>query len=372
MEVDAKVGSAVRRVTDRFLRLGQSTPMHEIKASLGPKRKVLNDLLTNGFLRTVGDSYFPGLLAVSKLENPERRVWCLRGTAAVHHALKELYTLHGERTFDTAKVLDLVRNSSDPLITEDDVRAGMLFATEFHGYISGWSNDPSGAVASARVTEGILDFDGIQPAWHRELQARKAAIEAAKGTRVDGPPIEDPADVDALLGIYNRGRFDNDLRRLLASATNEAPLSLAMIDVDHFKEVNDNEGHEAGDRVLKNVPSILKTASRGKGFCYRWGGDEIALLLPNYSVSEAQAVAERVGTAVDRARLGVPERRVTVSVGVATFPETTDDPQQLFAHADKAMYAAKDDGGNQVRKADKKSPLDSLRAATSPTPEPRH
>jgi diguanylate cyclase (GGDEF)-like protein len=158
---------------------------------------------------------------------------------------------------------------------------------------------------------------------------------------------------DPLTGLYNRAHFDEQLEGKLALADRYGPVSLVMVDIDHFKRVNDSFGHEAGDAVLRRVAGLIQEAVRSTDICVRYGGEEIALLLPHTGQAAAQEMAERLrdriaSTVAFHKGATIP---VTASFGVATYPEPVSDRQQLFPQADEALYRAKAEGRNCVRLA---------------------
>jgi diguanylate cyclase (GGDEF)-like protein len=154
--------------------------------------------------------------------------------------------------------------------------------------------------------------------------------------------VEWLATRDPLTGVYNRAVFDERLAEGVAWAKrSERPLSLIVLDVDRFKEVNDGFGHQAGDEVLRVVGETLLANSRAEDVAARFGGDEFAVLLPNCPGMTAFAIAERLRASISD---GVPLRRITVSAGVATLPRSGGTPQQLLAAADVALYQSKRDG----------------------------
>jgi diguanylate cyclase (GGDEF)-like protein len=116
--------------------------------------------------------------------------------------------------------------------------------------------------------------------------------------------------------------------------------------------VNDTFQHDVGDEVLKGIASEIKSACQFKGKCYRYGGDEIAVLLPNHTAAEAYAVAERIRASVARVRFEGYPNQMTLSIGVAAYPGSCPTSDRLFKCADQAMYDAKQNGKNQVRVAD--------------------
>lgn len=164
--------------------------------------------------------------------------------------------------------------------------------------------------------------------------------------------VDRRARTDALTGLWNRMHFGEQLQRTLAEADRYGqPVSLVLVDVDHFKKVNDSWGHEAGDSVLKAVARIIQEGVRTVDVCVRYGGEEIAILMGQTTSERAVEVAERLRQRISAApiRHGGAEIMVTASFGVASYPETVKVKDQLFPAADKALYIAKHDGRNCVR-----------------------
>ena len=118
------------------------------------------------------------------------------------------------------------------------------------------------------------------------------------------------------------------------------PLALAVIDIDRFKSVNDDHGHDVGDVILKGVAARIREAVEGKGRAYRYGGEEIVAILPNMTLEEALPVAERIRSSVETTRFESLLRAITVSIGLAAFPQHGGDPQALFRAADQALFSA--------------------------------
>jgi len=158
--------------------------------------------------------------------------------------------------------------------------------------------------------------------------------ETVEQLRVAKEGLEKLSLADPLTGVANRRYFD----RVLADATAGAPISLILIDLDHFKELNDAQGHLAGDECLRRVAEYLESVMRGSGAAVcRWGGEEFAILLRNIDGAAALEIAERL-------RAGITPYGVTASLGVAT----DSDPRVLVERADRALYAAKRAGRNRV------------------------
>jgi diguanylate cyclase (GGDEF)-like protein len=159
---------------------------------------------------------------------------------------------------------------------------------------------------------------------------------------------------DPLTGLGNRRSAE---RRLAGLRLGAEPLSLAVVDVDRFKEVNDDTSHTHGDEVLRRVAALLREHSRAGDEVYRWAGDEFLVVLPEATQAQALAAAERLRAAVadaDWADLPLSEP-ITVSIGVATTPPADDDRdapvgwRSLFHTADLHLFSAKRGGRNRVR-----------------------
>lgn len=164
---------------------------------------------------------------------------------------------------------------------------------------------------------------------------------------------------DALTGLNNRAAFDSHFRRLWTeSVRNGKPIAAVLIDVDHFKIVNDTQGHLFGDEVLKRVGALLLQSMRGKrDFVARYGGEEFVILLPDTTAKAAAIVAERIRSLVQIAGSPAPQDETTslrglyttVSCGVASLRATPAiAPSELIARADRALYVAKSSGRNRV------------------------
>ena len=169
--------------------------------------------------------------------------------------------------------------------------------------------------------------------------------------------MQEIARTDALTGVANRYWLDEELRNACRGGHGGGQaLSLLMIDIDHFKQLNDNVGHVAGDSCLRGVARALqRTLMRPEDLLARYGGEEFVALLRSVDADGAQIVAERMCTAVRDLRIenaGSPLGVVTVSIGSATTTlESPADPEDLIEAADRALYRAKCAGRNQTRSA---------------------
>jgi two-component system cell cycle response regulator len=156
---------------------------------------------------------------------------------------------------------------------------------------------------------------------------------------------------DGLTGAFNKRSFDEELKReMFRFLRYRRPLSMIMIDIDHFKHVNDEYGHLAGDRVLCDLARLLMSLARSEDIFCRYGGEEFAVLLPETLLSEAIERAEMMRAMVERARFefdGVPIP-VTISAGVAEAKPNQEEPDEFVAAADRKLYEAKHGGRNRV------------------------
>jgi diguanylate cyclase (GGDEF)-like protein len=163
--------------------------------------------------------------------------------------------------------------------------------------------------------------------------------------------VEHLATRDGLTRLPNRRLFEETLHRELArSYRRNSPLSLVVLDVDHFKDVNDTAGHLAGDAVLREVGGALVGNTKGSDLAARYGGDEFVVLLPDCAGADALRVAERLRAAVAAEVTAAP---VTVSAGVGAMPANAGDGERLVAAADAALYAAKRDGRDRSVRSDR-------------------
>jgi diguanylate cyclase (GGDEF)-like protein len=177
--------------------------------------------------------------------------------------------------------------------------------------------------------------------------------------------VASQAATDSLTGLANRRSFDDELALEWRRAERVGdPLALVLVDLDNFKSINDDRGHQAGDAVLRRVAAILDSGARNADLAARYGGEEFALLAPETDLLGATKLADRLRGDLEAATIDLPngeQLSVTASFGVA-LKGTLERPEQLIAAADKALYEAKRNGKNRVVAAD---PLPEA-AATAP------
>jgi len=204
------------------------------------------------------------------------------------------------------------------------------------------------------ITGQVRAERALQDAY-RTLQSRMIEIE-----RLQAELLEQ-ATHDSLTGLHNRRYLDEELTRELARAERAgSPVSLLMLDVDHFKDVNDTYGHATGDRVLRAIAHLLQEVTRAGDMTCRLGGDEFVVVLPEATTEDAVSRAEDLRRILRESMCdGCDDRvRPTVSVGVAAYPLHADGVDRLMAAADRALYASKGAGRDRVSVAVAAAPVD--------------
>ena len=208
---------------------------------------------------------------------------------------------------------------------------------------------------------GVLNFSSAKPNAFEESDralfetvAHQAAL-ALANARLHKETLE-LTETDGLTGLLNRRGLDKRLALEWARAQrDQTPLSVIMIDIDHFKTYNDQQGHQLGDETLRKVARLLAQKVRSVDAVARYGGEEFFIILPKAPKSDAVEVAEKLRRTVEGADFErgylQPLGRVTISCGIATAPHDSDSSAALVRAADAALYAAKGNGRNQVRTA---------------------
>ena len=206
--------------------------------------------------------------------------------------------------------------------------------------------EPIGIVAAINKKDGSFDSNDedliLNLAFHSALAIEKVKFHEE---------ILRMASTDGLTGLNNHRTFQERLEQEIERARRfDVPLSLLMMEIDQFKKFNDTYGHTNGDEVLKVIAKILKDNVRNIDFVARYGGEEFAVILPQVNLEGALVVAERIRKAAEDYELNLDgqRERVTLSVGVATYPDDASTREELVDHADKALYLAKRTGRNRL------------------------
>ena len=153
---------------------------------------------------------------------------------------------------------------------------------------------------------------------------------------------------DSLTGFYNRRYFDLFMEKAIPAGESDS-LVLIMVDIDSFKKINDQNGHQCGDEALKHISEVIKLNVRKSDAAVRFGGDEFAIVLPNTTLDEGKTIAERICEEVAKSKLTYKNTIIhcTVCLGLALY-HTEDTVEELIVKADKALYQSKKNGGNLV------------------------
>ena len=204
---------------------------------------------------------------------------------------------------------------------------------------------------------GVLVYFNKKSIYHQQLELLSLhfAMEIKKSKLYS--KIKRLSIIDSLSGAYLKSQFLPLLSEEIEQhRQSKMPLALCMMDIDHFKEINDQHGHLTGDSVIKKVAWVIKSRCREEDLICRFGGDEFIIVLPRTNQEKALDIAERIRKAISEL-LFVPsesrEIRVTISVGVALFPGHGTEKESLMEAVDKALYRAKQSGRNQISKAEK-------------------
>lgn len=188
-------------------------------------------------------------------------------------------------------------------------------------------------------------YAAIAPTWDEE--GKKNGYTAIRQDITDKKRIEELSITDRLTGLSNRLKLDEVLNHeIIQTKRYQTPFSIILLDIDHFKHVNDTYGHQGGDTVLKEIAEILRSIGRQVDCIGRWGGEEFLLILPKTDRVGALRVGEKIRLAVESYPFSVVGNK-TVSLGIAEFRED-DSPQTLLERADTALYRAKNEGRNKI------------------------
>jgi diguanylate cyclase (GGDEF)-like protein len=206
----------------------------------------------------------------------------------------------------------------------------------------------------AGMVVGVLETrrGDVDPDTDQVLEALLSTAAAALESATLHSAARELADVDALTRLPNRRRFEGDMEAEWERCRRYGrPMSLVMIDLDHFKTLNDEHGHLFGDEVLRGASEALASALRTSDTAYRYGGEEFAVLLRETGLEDGHQVADRIRRAISDAAVPRHGVLVTASAGVAERVTTMAHHTELVAKADEALYRAKRDGRDQVATA---------------------
>jgi diguanylate cyclase (GGDEF)-like protein len=258
---------------------------------------------------------------------------------------------------------DSERGAVPPLESHRSLGVGVVGRSARYGQISRGdpATDDAASVAvplvvGARVI-GVLEcFDGVEGEVDGQALSAVEMLATLAGSSIEASRLhaatERLSQYDPLTQLANRRRLGADLDTAVANAKRHGhPMSVIMLDLDHFKELNDRYGHQQGDVVLQEVASTLRASMRDGETAYRYGGEEFAILITQGGPDDAAALAERLRERVEADFKRGGRQLVTASFGIATLPEHAGDGEGLVSEADRALYSAKNSGRNRVHRA---------------------
>jgi diguanylate cyclase (GGDEF)-like protein len=240
--------------------------------------------------------------------------------------------------------------------TEDEARPGLLACSVCSGCPGNSSCTPltvGGEVIGSVLLNRPAPFNEAENVRIRDSVSQAAPVLANLRNLAIA---EIRAATDSLTGLSNKRAVTDTLTRMFAQASRSgSSLSLVLLDLDHFKDVNDRHGHPVGDQALANVGAVLRSVLRAGDFAGRNGGEEFALLLPDTDIAAAQEIAQRVRAAIADISLPGVDLVLTASLGIATYPEHANTLERLERLADAALYLAKRAGRNRCEVANPNS-----------------
>lgn len=196
---------------------------------------------------------------------------------------------------------------------------------------------------------GLGNMHALTKRFQQSKQHNKKLLELNRFLRIQKDEFETMAKKDKLTGAWNRAGVRDVLESVLEEyRVNDTPCTLLEIDIDYFKKINDDFGHDVGDQALRALTSLIGTHTRDKDYLARWGGEEFVLICPDTDLRAAQTLAEILRHKIETSKL-IDERKITCSFGIAELAD--EDIKHWFKRADEALYRAKAAGRNVIESA---------------------
>jgi diguanylate cyclase (GGDEF)-like protein len=277
---------------------------------------------------------------------------CLSDREMRHHVAAEPLTLNQPSVAGyvalTGRLVNLPGATASPDAFDRELDA--MFRSRTGSVLVVPLQEPKGEVIGVLQLINARNADGDVVPFEPELEGLIQALASQAAVAIRNARLEELSFKDPLTGVYNRRYF---ALRLEEEGKRHArfgePLSLVLIDLDRFKAINDEQGHDAGDAMLREAAQVIAVNSRSFSVVTRYGGDEFAVLLVNTPKSGAVKYARRIKDVIERHRFS--HGRLTVSVGIAALPDDVARAEELVPSADRALYAAKRLGRNLIEVA---------------------
>jgi diguanylate cyclase (GGDEF)-like protein len=285
------------------------------------------------------------------------RMMLKRAGYVVHEAKSgaEARALVGKVAWDLA-ILDRRLPDVDGAVLGHELRQNEEFRTRYIIVLTGEAEPQDKVEGLDLGADDYVTKPFQPPELLARIRAGKRIVDLQKELLASNKRLELLSITDGLTHLYNHRHFQDELTKVFETTNRYGrPLSLALIDRDFFKKVNDTYGHAAGDEVLKSVASLFMNSIRSADVAARYGGEEFAVLMPETAGEDAATFAEKVRALVEESPVTFDDKviKVTVSIGVASAPAARiESPRDLVEKADKALYRAKRNGRNQVQFAD--------------------
>ncbi|HEX6177411.1 MAG TPA: diguanylate cyclase [Thermoanaerobaculia bacterium] len=271
---------------------------------------------------------------------------CTTGQEAREHLTRDFWDL---------AILDRRLPDMDGVMLCQELKANPGFRTRYIIMLTGEAEQEDKVEGLELGADDYITKPFQYPELLARVRAGKRIVDLQKELVETNKRLELLSITDGLTKLHNHRYFQDELARAFdESARYERPLSLAMIDIDYFKKVNDTYGHAVGDEILKAVASMYRDSVRSTDLVARYGGEEFAVMMPETALDDAITFAEKIRSIVESS--AVPTRAgeltITVSIGVASVPHPAiHTAKELIVTADEALYRAKRSGRNQVQAA---------------------
>lgn len=226
--------------------------------------------------------------------------------------------------------IPIIKNIDDETLTKnEDRRKNIAVQEQITGYL-------------------YIDSDRILNNFNHQVFNQCCQLKNLIQVIIDNYKLKIIASIDKLTGVFTRKYLEDSLKEELErSSKNNGQFSLIMFDIDKFKNINDKFGHQKGDKVLREICGVVKKSIRKEDTCGRYGGEEFIIILPGVTKEHAQNIAEKLRVKVAKAKILGDKYPVTMSLGVAVYPEHGNIEQELIEKIDQALYVAKETGRNK-------------------------